>query len=169
MTLRGTPVIYYGDEQGFVGDGNDQAAREDMFPSLTESYNDNALIGTDASTAENNFDTAHPLYTLIGDLAALRAEHEALRRGKQVVRSFDDAKPGLVSFSRFAPESGAEYFIAFNTSPESLKANASIGYSARALEPLNGTCPQTVSAPGKVLLELPAFGWCVARVSDAVK
>jgi hypothetical protein len=30
---RGQPVVYYGDEQGFVGDGNDQLARQDMFPS----------------------------------------------------------------------------------------------------------------------------------------
>ncbi|MBV1909319.1 MAG: hypothetical protein KUG78_08350, partial [Kangiellaceae bacterium] len=30
---RGIPVVYYGDEQGFTGDGNDIAAREDMFPS----------------------------------------------------------------------------------------------------------------------------------------
>ena len=33
MTARGVPTIYYGDEQGFVGDGNDQDAREDMFTS----------------------------------------------------------------------------------------------------------------------------------------
>ena len=28
---RGQPVIYYGDEQGFTGDGGDKDAREDMF------------------------------------------------------------------------------------------------------------------------------------------
>src|SRR3712207_9130856 len=33
---RGNPVIYYGDEQGFVGDGGDQDARQDMFPSRSE-------------------------------------------------------------------------------------------------------------------------------------
>ena len=40
------PVIYYGDEQGFVSDGNDQLAREDMFASRAAAYNDNDLIGT---------------------------------------------------------------------------------------------------------------------------
>ena len=30
---RGNPVVYYGDEQGFIGDGGDQDARQDMFPS----------------------------------------------------------------------------------------------------------------------------------------
>ena len=29
---RGQPVVYYGDEQGFTGDGGDQDARQDMFP-----------------------------------------------------------------------------------------------------------------------------------------
>ncbi len=32
-TTRGQPVIYYGDEQGFTGDGGDQDARQDMFAS----------------------------------------------------------------------------------------------------------------------------------------
>ena len=59
---RGQPVVYYGDEQGFTGDGGDQDARQDMFPSRVATYNDDDLIGTDATTAEANFDTGHPLY-----------------------------------------------------------------------------------------------------------
>jgi glycosidase len=31
---RGAPILYYGDEQGFTGDGGDKDARQDMFPSL---------------------------------------------------------------------------------------------------------------------------------------
>ena len=31
--LRGVPVVYYGDEQGFVGHGIDQDARQDLFAS----------------------------------------------------------------------------------------------------------------------------------------
>ncbi|WP_445083737.1 alpha-amylase family glycosyl hydrolase [Erythrobacter sp. Dej080120_24] len=166
MTLRGNPVIYYGDEQGFVGDGHDQAAREDMFASLTESYNDNALIGTEATTADENFDTAHPLYRLISELAAIRARHPALRRGTQKARSYDDTAPGLVSFSRFDPETGTEYLLAFNTSAASLNARSTIGYGARTLETLHGHCPASVSAPGSVALALPAFGWCIARANE---
>jgi len=166
MTLRGTPTIYYGDEQGFVGDGNDQTAREDMFPSQTATYNDNELIGTDATTASDNFDTAHPLYALIKDLAALRTGHAALRRGRQIPRSFNDTAPGLVAFSRFDPETGAEYLLAFNTSNAAIEVNSTIGYNAAALETLSGACPSAPSAPGRVALELPAFGWCVASVSE---
>ena len=46
MFMRGVPVIYYGDEQGFVSDGGDQLARENMFPSQVAVYNDNQLLGT---------------------------------------------------------------------------------------------------------------------------
>ena len=31
--LRGVPVVYYGDEQGFVGHGIDQDSRQDLFAS----------------------------------------------------------------------------------------------------------------------------------------
>ncbi|MFL0357018.1 alpha-amylase family glycosyl hydrolase [Erythrobacter sp. GH1-10] len=169
MSLRGSPVIYSGSEQGFVGDGNDQAAREDMFPSATASYNDNDLIGTDATTAEANFDTAHPIYMLVRDLAAIRARHPALRSGRQVVRSYNDTGPGLVSFSRFDPETGAEYLLAFNTSGEKLGASTAIGYTARSIETLHGTCPDAVDAPGSLKLQLAPFGWCLARLSETDK
>ncbi|MFN3989419.1 MAG: alpha-amylase family glycosyl hydrolase [Erythrobacter sp.] len=167
MSLRGSPVIYYGDEQGFVGDGADQDAREDMFESRVASYNDNALIGTNATTAEANFDESHPLYRLIAELAAVRKAHPALRRGRQMVHSYNDEAPGLVSFARFDPETGAEYFLAFNTAPEAITANSAIGYGARTLTRLHGTCPASVTAPGSVALALPAFGWCIARAQGA--
>ncbi len=35
---RGNPVVYFGDEQGFTGAGNDQAARQDMFASQDPEY-----------------------------------------------------------------------------------------------------------------------------------
>ena len=61
---RGQPVVYYGDEQGFSappdvpGGIGDQRAREDMFPSQVALHNDTYdLIGTDATTADANFDT----------------------------------------------------------------------------------------------------------------
>src|SRR3546814_13387578 len=72
LGLRGVPVLYSGDEQGFTGDGGDQDAREDMFASQVAIYNDNDLIGPDATTAESNFDPNHPLYRPFPRLATLR-------------------------------------------------------------------------------------------------
>ncbi|MCP5396038.1 MAG: alpha-amylase [Sphingomonadaceae bacterium] len=168
MVLRGAPVIYYGDEQGFVGDGNDQLAREDMFPSRTALYNDNDLIGTDATTADSNFDTRHPLYQLIAEFAEIRADHAALRRGKQVVRHYEQV-PGIFAVSRFDPETGAEYVAAFNTTNEPRNANITVGYDARGFETLAGVCPVSVSAPGSAAFALPPLGWAVCRVSEVAE
>lgn len=163
LTLRGSPVIYYGDEQGFVGDGNDMDAREDMFPSRTASYLDNSVLDATRPPAADHFDPAHPFYRMIRELAALRAAHPALARGRQVVRGYAE-KPGLFSVSRFDPVTGAEYLIAFNTSNAPIHAATVVGTSADALETLFGACPAHVSAPGSVTLDLPAFGSAVCRL-----
>ncbi len=165
MTLRGAPVIYYGDEQGFVGDGGDQLAREDMFPSRVADYNDNDLIGTAATTAEANFDEGHPLYRLISQFAAIRAAHPALRTGRQQVRHYEQ-EPGVFAVSRFDPATGGEYVLAFNTAATAKTANVVVAYDARAFETLAGACPAAVAAPGSATFALPAFGWAVCRVSE---
>ncbi|MGB3722573.1 MAG: alpha-amylase family glycosyl hydrolase [Pacificimonas sp.] len=164
LTLRGSPVIYSGDEQGFVGDGNDQAAREDMFASLTESYNDNDLIGTDATTADANFDTEHVLFQTIRDFARLRRAHPALSQGRQIVRDYGET-PGLLGVARVDPETGREYLLFFNTSAEAIDVNAIAGPGVDTLETLAGQCSPAVTAPGSVRVTLPAFGFavCAAR------
>lgn len=157
MTLRGSPTIYSGDEQGFVGDGNDQAAREDMFPSKTASYNDNKLIGTSATTADSNFDANHPLYRMIAQLAALRKDHPALAKGKQVVRHYGD-ETGLFAVSRFDPANGREYLIIHNTSGAAQMANILVDIGSLRFSALYGKCAVGAAAPGSVRIKLPAFG-----------
>ncbi len=165
LTLRGSPTVYYGSEQGFVGDGNDQAAREDMFPSLTDSYNDNDLVGTDATTAERNFDTQHPLYRLIAEVAAVRKANPALRRGLQTMRAYRE-EPGLFALTRHDPESGQLVLLAFNTSLEPLIENVPVDYTSRSLNALVGECPAAVSAPGSVTITLPALGYAVCELAS---
>ena len=168
LTLRGAPVIYYGDEQGFVGDGGDQAAREDMFPSRVASYNDNALIGTAATTASSNFDENHPLFRVIASLSTIRMSQPALSGGAQIVRDYAQT-PGLFSVSRFDPATGAEIFIAFNTAGHPIDVNSRIGTAATHLEALTGPCPAAVTAPGSVRIALPAFGWMVCRAIESLR
>ncbi len=110
---RGNPVIYYGDEQGFTGDGGDQLARQDMFPSRVAEYNDDDLIGTDATTAESNFDRRHPLYRAVGRLAALTREHPALRDGAHQHRYATEGA-GIYAFSRIDRSEQREYVVALN-------------------------------------------------------
>lgn len=160
LLLRGVPTIYSGDEQGFVGDGNDQDAREDMFPSKVAIYNDNDLLGTDRTNAVSNFDTDHPLFREIATLAKLRRAHPALTRGRQVTRFASD-KPGLFAVSRFDPVSGTEFLVAFNSSPQPWSGNILVEVASTSFASLAGSCPATAAAPGSVTLSLPAFGYAV--------
>lgn len=160
LTLRGVPVVYYGDEQGFVSDGNDQLAREDMFASKVAEYNDNDLIGTHATTAQANFDTAHPLYRQIAELAALRRATPALTQGRTRIRAFSD-KPGLFAVSRHDPVTGREVVVAFNTSDRPLSALIATDPGSASFAALAGDCPAQPSAPGSLALDLPAFGYAV--------
>ena len=52
-----------------------------MFDSQVAEYNDDDLIGTDATTAQSNFDRSHVLYRAIARLADVTREHRALRDG----------------------------------------------------------------------------------------
>lgn len=163
LTLRGVPTIYSGDEQGFVGDGGDQDAREDMFPSKVAVYNDNRLLGTNATTAQANFDEAHPLYRLIADLAKLRVTHPALTRGRTIVRAAGQ-QAGLFAVSRIDAASGEEVLLFFNTSARPLSANVAIDPATTGLAALRGACPTAPAAPGSVAVALPPLDFAICKV-----
>lgn len=163
LTLRGVPTIYSGDEQGFAGDGWDQDSREDMFPSKVAVYNDNRLLGTKATTADSNFDTAHPLYKFIAELSALRQAHPSLRRGKQIVRNYSE-KPGLFAISRIDQASGEELLVVFNTSAAALTANVEVGTAVTALESLRGPCPAAPRVAGSVAISLDPLDFMVCKI-----
>jgi hypothetical protein len=112
---RGMPVVYYGDEQGFTGSGGDQVARQTMFASKVADYLDDDLLGTDATHAQDNFVTTHPLYRSIQGLAQLTKEHTALRNGAQQHRFASDG-PGVYAFSRIDAQQQREYVVALNNS-----------------------------------------------------
>ena len=149
---RGQPVVYYGDEQGFSappdvpGGIGDQRAREDMFASQVELHNDTYdLIGTDATTADENFDTAHPLYQHIADLAELREEHPALADGAQVHR-YATSGPGIFAFSRMDADDQVEYVVAVNNADTEQTATFDTYQPARSM--LKGVWPASAPATG---------------------
>jgi glycosidase len=160
LTLRGVPTIYSGDEQGFVGDGNDQDAREDMFASKVAIYNDNRLLGTTKTTATESFGETNPLFRQIAELAKVRVAHPALTRGRTVIRSRSET-PGLFAVSRFDPTTGAEILMAFNTSAKPLTQAVQVEIGSTRFATLVGKCASRAAAPGSVTLTLPAFGYAV--------
>ncbi|NWG91628.1 MAG: alpha-amylase [Parvularculaceae bacterium] len=162
--MRGVPVVYSGDEQGFNGDGNDQDAREDMFESRVATYNDNDLVGTDATTADSNFDRKHPLYRFIAEIGRIRRAHEALRRGAQIVREAE-TDGGVFAVSRLSPE-GGEYLIVFNASESSRTLNIAVDPRSNSWKPVYGSCANRSTAPGSVKVSAPAFGFVLCRSNE---
>jgi glycosidase len=162
LTLRGVPTIYSGDEQGVVGKGGDQDARQDMFASKVATYNEDKLLGTSATTAQANFNPDHPLYREIAQLARIRTTHRALTRGRQVVRYSQD-KPGLFAAARFDPATGREMLLLFNTSTNPIRQNVRVETRSARFDTLAGTCPAAASAPGTVSIDLPPLGYAVCN------
>jgi len=114
LTARGEPVVYYGDEQGMAGVGNDQGAREDMFASQSPRFRELPLLGTRRTGADDKFDTDHPFYRALRRLAGLRTAHPGLARGAMLLR--DSGNPHLFAFSRVERGEKVEYLVAMNNS-----------------------------------------------------
>ena len=159
FTLRGVPVIYYGDEQGFTGSGGDQDARQDMFASRVPSYLGERPLGS-ATAQGSHFDREHPLFRAIAQLAHLRTTQAALRRGPQIVRSYGKS-PGLVAVSRLDPDGHGEIVIAFNTSTSALSAQVTVEAGSERFASLHGECAPRASAPGSYRVTLAPLDYLV--------
>ena len=161
LTLRGVPVVYYGDEQGFAGVGRDRDARQDMFATKVNSYLHDRTLGG-GEVGGSHFDSQHPLYRIIAELARLRAGHPALRRGRQIVRASGTA-PGLFAVSRIDPAKGTEIVIAFNTSMSLISAQIVTEPGSLRFNSLYGSCRDSVAAPGSYRVEVPPLGFVVCE------
>ena len=115
---RGNPVVYYGDEQGFTGTGGDQVARQSMFASQVPEYLDDDLLGTDRTHAQDNFETSHPLYRDISELAQLTKRHPALRNGAHQHRYASDEAGHLRLLADPGRDQQREYVVALNNSEQ---------------------------------------------------
>lgn len=165
---RGVPTVYYGDEQGFVSDGGDRLARENMFPSQTDLYNDNDLIATDATTADSNFDTSHPLYLAIRSFADIRTNETALRRGEQITR-LAHRENSVFAFSRIDHEAGIEVVVAINAEASEQKINVAVDGRSAVFSALLGACAVNATAPGSYAMRVPALDVVVCKSEFGVE
>ena len=167
---RGNPVTYYGDEQGFIGTGGDQLARQDMFASQVDIYNGEKVLGG-SSGSKARFDRTHPLYRHIKGLSALRAAHPALADGMQVTRYAADG-PGLFAMSRLdRPDGrwalGTEYLVVANNATTPQTATFDTWTSRGAFAPLyGGVARVTPGASGEVTVTVPPLSVGVWRATQ---
>jgi glycosidase len=158
--LRGVPVVYYGDEQGFAGTGGDQDARQDLFASRVRVYNTQHSVGTAGGTARDNHGRDHPLYRAIAEFARVRSAHKELRSGRQVTRN-SAPDPGLFAVSRIDPTSGREVLIAFNTSRRALDTVVNVDPRASRFISWLGACRPETAATGSYPVRIPALDFIV--------
>ncbi|WP_448547858.1 alpha-amylase family glycosyl hydrolase [Thalassotalea fusca] len=150
--LRGMPIIYYGDEQGFTGDGHDKDSRQDMMPSKVASYNDDVLLGTNKTTADDNFDTNHPLYQQLANYADVYYRHSALRNGQQHTL-FADEQSGIYAASRINDEQSL--IVIFNTAVENRVQSIALNNEVSKLVPAyQSNTKATFDVAGKNTVEV---------------
>lgn len=126
---RGQPVVYYGDEQGFIGAGGDKDSRQDMFATKVAQYAAEPLVGGGTMGSQDRYSLAGPMATHIASLAKLRSTYPALADGAQVHR-YASAQDGIYAFSRMLAADGIEYLVVANNSTQPKTATFST-YSPR--------------------------------------
>lgn len=166
MLSRGNPVVYYGDEQGLTGDGGDKAARQPLFGTTIAEYTDDALIGTSATLAAPAYDTAHPLYAWISELAEVVDGSAAFATGAHQTRLAEDGT-GVYAFSRMDREERLETLVAVNSADQARTVTVPT-WSSGGFHLVLGDAEPTVStdSAGAVTVTVPAFG-TVVYTADA--
>lgn len=154
---RGQPVVYYGDEQGFIGSGGDKDSREDMFATKVAQYaaEPNAI---GPAGAKDRYDTSSVLYRQLAGLAALRTKYPALADGAQIHRFASDSA-GIYAFSRVDRSSGEEFVVAVNTASSAKSASFASFIPNGHFAPVYGaTTGLAAGRDARVTVTVPALG-----------
>ena len=172
LTSRGQPVVYYGDEQGFVGDGSlggtDKDARQDMFATQVAEYANQQLLTGETAGSVARYDTSAPLYTHIAELAALRSATPALVDGAQLERPVTGSD-AVYAFSRVDPDERVEHLVALNNATSDATVTVTTVTPGATFTPLyGGGAPVTAAADGTVTLTVPALDALVLAASATV-
>ena len=161
MLLRGSPVLYYGDEKGMAGGGGDKLARQDMFATQVTDWQSEFRIGQDPIGTASSFDVTNPLEKVIKDLTAIRTKYPDLVNGAQQVRV---ASGDLFAVTRSTGKN--EYVIAANSGDSPADITIPVTSQGTQWQPLSGDGALTSSISGSITLHLPGQGLFVAQATD---
>ena len=160
---RGNPIVYYGDEQGFIGAGGDKDARQDMFGTQVAQYAAETLVGGATMGTASHFGTTGELYRSIQRLEQLRATYPALADGAQVHR-LASASAGIFAVSRIDRSDQREYLVVLNNSSSSQSASLATFSPGHTFESIYGGAGSRVAGrDGRVSLTVPALSAVVLR------
>nr|WP_255622168.1 pullulanase-type alpha-1,6-glucosidase [Tessaracoccus sp. OS52] len=165
---RGQPVVYYGDEQGFAGTGGDKAARQSLFASQVESYQNQPLLDGSTLGSQDHYGTDVVLYDAIAALAQLRQDNPALADGAQYELHASDGA-GIYAFSRVEAGEKTEYLVALNNATSDASAEFTTLTPGATYTPVyGGGSAVTADADGLVTLGVPALSAVVLKAGTPV-
>ena len=162
FTTRGNPAVYYGDEFG-LGGGGDQQARQDLFPTSVSQWKTDARIGGLPIATGSSFDTTNPLQNQIQDLSTLRSSDDAFTSGPQILRF---AGSNLLVFSRINPTTGTEYLCAFNVGNSVVDRTVATGVNDGEWTKVAGV-GTVESSEASSRLKLAANDWAVFKSNSS--
>ena len=98
-----------------------------MYQSLVASYNDDDLLATSKTTADDNFDTNHLFYQSFAKYAELYQQYPALRFGEQAV-VYSQNEAGIFAITRQIKATdkteAQSILVVFNTATNAQSLNA---------------------------------------------
>ena len=161
FTLRGGPILYYGDEKGMTGSGGDQLARQDMFATQIEEWKTEVRIGSAPIGNTSSFDIKSPLEANIAQLQGLYKKYPALKSGTQQVRY---GFGSVLAVSRFADNQ--EFLIAFNSNDDAQEATVPVSTKNSRWSAISGAAQVTVHT-STIDLKLPPRSWVILKADNA--
>ena len=153
---RGQPIIYYGDEQGFIGVRRRQGRPPGHVRHPDPELRHRAGAGRHRPVPKDRFNTSAPLYQHIKALSALRAANPALADGAQVHR-YASSDAGIFAFSRIDKGKRVEYVVALNNATTAKSATFET-YGHRRDVRARSTGPAAVRSgkDGRLTVTVPA-------------
>jgi len=164
---RGVPTVYYGDEVGLLGSGNgrDQLARQDLFPTKVEIWKQEARVtGKPVGDADSFTDTfSSPIAKHLMALSELRKAHPALANEQMQIRY---AKGPVFAFSKRALNEKREYLVVLNNGAKPSTATIQTATNGKWRDLIDGK--SFTSKNGKLTLKLDGLSSAVLRAESEI-
>ena len=164
---RGIPTVYYGDEVGILGSGNgrDQLARQDLFPTKVEIWKQEARVtGRPVGDADSFTDTfSNPIAKHLMALSELRKLHPALANEQMQIRY---AKGPVFAFSKRALNEKREYLVALNNGAKARTVTISTATSGKWRDLIDGK--SFMSKSGELTLKLDGLSSKILRAESDI-
>ena len=164
---RGIPTVYYGDEVGILGSGNgrDQLARQDLFPTKVEIWKQEARVtGRPVGDADSFTDTfSNPIAKHLMALSELRRAHPALANEQMQIRY---AKGPVFAFSKRALNEKREYLVVLNNGAKARTVTISTATSGKWRDLIDGK--SFISKSGELTLKLDGLSSRILRAESDI-